>query len=357
MMQPHFLRQRLNQYAHAAIPIIDQFTANWRDGEKRDLHKDLMGLTLQIIGDVVLGIDVVDDGELIENVLDVIMDDFKFRLETGLNMPMWVPTPGHWRFRRALKALDEMIYRKIAERRKDPGNYNDLLAQLIKGSDDDQEHMSDVQLRDEVVTMLLAGHETTANTLAWAFYLLGKNSKVESRLCRELEALAKNQCPTIEDLNNVPVLEHVLLETMRLFPTAYLMGREATCEVELGGYKLPAGISIMMSQWVLHRDQRFYDEPEEFKPERWEDGSRNLPERAYFPFGAGPRLCIGKDFGMMEASLILAAFLTRFQFTLPDDSTVLPWPSITLRPKNGLMVKIKRRENANSELRLSAVSA
>jgi cytochrome P450 len=192
--------------------------------------------------------------------------------------------------------------------------------------------------------MLLAGHETTANTIAWALYLLATHPAVEGQVVREMEAVLGGRDVAADDLERLPFTEQVLLETMRLYPTAFMVGRKALTEVELGGFRLPAGTTVFMSQWVVHRDPRFFDRPDQFDPARWAEGPRSLPGRAYFPFGAGPRLCIGAQFALVEATVLLATLLPRYRLRLVDGAVVAPWPSITLRPRGGVPVEVRRRD-------------
>ncbi len=348
LMQPQFLRQRLAGYADSAVRITREFSKDWQPGETRDLHTDMMRLTLRIVANVILNIEVDRDAEVVERVLEEVLNDYKFRLETGLNLPLWIPTRGHNRLRKALADLDQLVYRRIAERREHPNKHDDLLSRLVKSHDEGQSGMTSEQLRDEVVTMLFAGHETTANTLTWTFNLLAQHPQVGEQVAEEMSRELGKRDPAAADLDKLKFTEQVLLESMRLYPTAYLLGRKPTEEVQIGDYQIPAGVTIFLSQWVLQRDGRFFDEPEEFQPQRWAEGSRGLPERAYFPFGAGPRLCIGKDFGMMESLLILSALLTCYGFDLVDNQPPTPWPSVTLRPRDGLKVIVRTRDDVKT---------
>ncbi|MGH9866277.1 MAG: cytochrome P450, partial [Candidatus Acidiferrales bacterium] len=200
------------------------------------------------------------------------------------------------------------------------------------------------QLRDEVMTLLLAGHETTATTLAWTFYLLAQNPNAESELLAELKKAIPGRAPVYEDLPKLRFTEAIIRESLRLYPPAWAMGRQATEDCTIGGYDVPRNTTIYMSQWVVHRDPRYFDEPDQFRPERWMDSlQKTLPRFAYFPFGGGPRVCIGASFAMMEATLLLAAIASRFRITLVPGQTIKLWPSITLRPRNGIEVVLSKR--------------
>jgi cytochrome P450 len=204
--------------------------------------------------------------------------------------------------------------------------------------------MSHRQLRDEVMTFLLAGHETTALSLSWIWYLLSQHPEVEEKLHRELGQILNGRAPQVQDLARLPYSEKVVKEAMRLYPPAWGLGRTAVNDCEIGGYHVPAGANVVMSQWIMHRDPRFYSHPEDFDPERWSsESSQRLPKFAYFPFGGGPRLCIGASFALMEATLLLATIAQRFQLRLQAGYPVVPTPSITLRPKNGITMVVFRR--------------
>jgi cytochrome P450 len=204
--------------------------------------------------------------------------------------------------------------------------------------------MSDEQLRDEVMTLLLAGHETTAVSLSWTWYLLAQYPEVEKKLWSELRAVLNGRSPGVQDLSRLPYTERVVKEAMRLYPPAWAIVRNSLKDCDIGGYRVPAGATIMMSQWVMHRDPRYYDQPERFNPDRWLDGrTKDAPKFIYFPFGGGPRTCIGASFAAMEAALLLAAIAQRYQIRVTPDFPVEPLPTITLRPKYGIKVTLTQR--------------
>jgi cytochrome P450 len=212
---------------------------------------------------------------------------------------------------------------------------------LLAAQDVDGSQMTDKQIRDEVITLFLAGHETTALALSWAFYLLSQHPEVEARLAAELRDVLGARAPTLEDVPQLTYTEQVITETMRLYPPAWSIGREAIEPVEIHGYRVPVGAQVWMSQWVVHRDPRWFDDAESFRPDRWADGlAKRLPKFAYFPFGGGPRICIGNSFAMMEATLLLARIAQRFRPTLAPGARVATFPSITLRPRYGMKMQI-----------------
>jgi cytochrome P450 len=216
---------------------------------------------------------------------------------------------------------------------------------LLHAQDEESgRRMTDAQLRDEAMTLFMAGHETTANTLAWVWYLLANHPEAEASLHAELDELLPDSPPTLADLPRLRTTGFIVTEALRLYPTVWIVGRENTEPVELGGYRLPVGTTVFMPQWTIHRDARWFDEPESFRPERWENGlQERIHHYAYFPFGGGPRICIGNSFALMEASLLLATIARRFRLALTADANVRPLPSLTLRPAAGVKVTLSRR--------------
>ena len=226
--------------------------------------------------------------------------------------------------------------------RRDVGD--DLLSRLLVAQHEDGTRMSDLQLRDEAMTLYLAGHETTALTLAWSWYLLSQNPNVENKLVSEWQHVLAGATPTADQLHRLPYTAAVIAKSMRLYPPVYVIGREATDDLELGGYRVKRGYTVLMSQWVNHRDPRYFPEPEEFRPERWENGlAKRIPKFAYYPFGGGQRLCVGSSFALMEAAIILAAVGQRYRFTLDPDAVIGIKPQITLLPANGIPATLERR--------------
>ena len=254
-----------------------------------------------------------------------------------------IPVPAMIRVKRAVRELDEIVDRIIRQRRAGGEDTGDLLSMLMAARDEDGSGMTDRQLRDEILTFLLAGHETTAVSLSWTWYLLSQHPEVEQKLREELTQVLGGRAPRLEDLPRLPYTDKVVKESTRLYPPAWSLARTVTKEVELGGYRLPVGANVVMSQWILHRDPRFFEQPEQFNPDRWTaEAAQRLPRFAYFPFGGGPRLCIGASFAMMEANLLLAAIAQRFQLRLAPGHSVAALPSITLRPRYGMRMTLSR---------------
>ncbi|HWP28608.1 MAG TPA: cytochrome P450, partial [Chloroflexota bacterium] len=346
LIQPAFHRQQLAAYSEIMVACTEQLLATWRDGEVRDIHQEMMRLTLQIVARALFGADVADEAAVVDEALRVALERFGTRLSSlAFLLPDTLPTPDNWGFLRAARRLDAIVYRIIAARRASGADRGDLLSILLRARDEaDGGGMTDRQLHDEVMTLLLAGHETTAIALSWTWYLLSQHPAVEARLLAELQAVLGGRAPTAEDLPRLPYTEWVLWEALRLYPPAWALAREAVQDCEIGGYPVPAGTIVVMSQWLLHRDPRYFDAPERFLPERWADGlAKRLPRYAYFPFGGGPRLCIGAGFASLEAALVLATVLPRFRLTLVPGHPIALWPSVTLRPRYGIRMVLHRR--------------
>jgi cytochrome P450 len=256
----------------------------------------------------------------------------------------YLPIPSMARVRRAGKQVDEIAYGIIRERQTSAKNNGDMLSLLMQARDEDGSGMSDKQLRDEAVTFLLAGHETTALSLSWAWYLLSSNPEVEQKLHAELHQVLAGRTPQTSDIPQLAYTEKVVKEAMRLYPPAWAVARTVNNECEVAGYRLPLGANVVVSPWVMHHDARFFTDPQEFNPDRWStERTQTLPKYAYFPFGAGPRGCVGQSFAMMEATLLLATIAQRFRFAVVPDHPVVPMPSVTLRPKHGIRMVLHRR--------------
>jgi cytochrome P450 len=336
LMQPSFHRKHIADYGRIMVEYTERLLSGWRNGEERDIHADMMRVTLEVVAKTLFGSDVAGEAKEVGDALEVLLGEFEKRMLTPIQIPMKIPTPNNLRFRRSVQALEIIIQEIIQERRAagDPASKNDLLQLLLDARDEDGSGMTDKQLRDELMTLILAGHETTANTLSWTWYLLSQNPEVEERLICELATILDGRSPKFEDLPNLRYADQVIKESMRLYPPVWtLEGRRAIQDLEIGEYHVPRGTIMLLSPWLAHRDKRYFVEPERFNPARWTEAfSKSLPRYAYFPFGGGPRLCIGQSFATMEAVLILATVAQRFKLSLSPGQDVVPYPSITLRP-------------------------
>ena len=344
LAQPAFHRQRINSYAQVMVDFTERMMSTWREGEVRDIHRDMMRLTLEIVVRTLFNADVSRESDKVGRVLASIVQPFASQATIKWILDNRLPTPAHRRFHREAKQIDDIVYRFIAERRASGLDQGDLLSMLIQAHDEDGNQMTDKQLRDEVMTLFLAGHETTALTLSWIWYLLAQNPETEQKFHAELTEVLGGRMPTIEDLPRLKYVDMIAREAMRLYPPAYGLGREAIEDCEIGGYHVPRGTQVFMFQWATQRDGRFFDQPDRFYPERWtNDFIERLPKYAYFPFGGGPRFCIGNSFAMMEIVLVLATIGQRFRFGLVSDHSVSLLPAMSLRPKDGIKVVIERR--------------
>lgn len=291
MIQPAFHRGRISEYARAMTHFADEISSGWRDGEVLDVDREMMRLTLQIVAKTLFAADVTKDAADVGRALTILVGMFGFLLLPYAEVLQKLPLPQTIRLRRARQTLDAIIYRLIDERRASGEDKGDLLSMLLAARDEDGGEMSVRQVRDETLTLFLAGHETTANALTWTLYLLSQNPAAEAIFHAEVDQVLAGRLPTIEDLPMLPFTEQVLAESMRLYPPAWAIGRQATADHDLGGFRVAAGSIVLMSPYVLHRDGRFWPEAQCFRPERWADqsvkeaGSRNT----YLPFGGGIR--------------------------------------------------------------------
>lgn len=302
-----------------------------------------MSLTSQIVSKALFDVDIAGEVEGVQAALDAVMD-FNAQLSNQYLLPSWVPTPSNVRYQKAIEKLDAIVYGIINQRRTSGKDTGDLLSLLLQVRDeDDGTGMTNQQVRDEAMTLFLAGHETTANTMTWTWFLLSQHPQVEAKLQAELQTVLGGRTPTVADLRQLRYTEQVVLEAMRLYPPVWGMSRVALHDCVLGGYDVKAGTTVFVSQWITHRDPRFFEQPEVFNPDRWADNLiKRLPTFAYFPFGGGQHICIGKSFAMMEAILILATLAQKFRLTLQPNHPVVLQPSLTLRPKHGMKMLLKR---------------
>lgn len=348
LAQPAFHRRRVGAYGEAMVSHAERMLATWRDGEVRDVHREMRHLTLGIVADVLFGADREKADEVAE-ILEWLDEHTNQLEEQGSAMVARfflgnLPTPANLRFRKGIGRLDEVIYGLIDERRASGEDTGDLLSMLLRFRDEADVPMGDRQLRDEVLTLLLAGHETTALALSWTWYLLSKHPEVEARLLEELQEVLGDRAPTVADLSRLSYAEMVIKESMRLYPPAWGISRETIDECEIGGCRVPAGTQVLIVLWAMHRDPRYFQNPEAFDPARWEGGlAKWLPKYAYLPFGAGPRVCIGNAFAMTEAVLLLATIAKGFRLEMVPERRVVPQPTTTLRPREGIRMLLSSR--------------
>lgn len=345
LAQPAFHRHRVDAYGDAMVRFAARRADRWLAGETRDLHEEMMGLTLEVVAHSLFSADVAGDEREVGEALEIALRELPLLLNPVRRaLAPVLPTRRFRDLRRAIDTLDGVIHRVIEERRSDGTDRGDLLSTYLAARDEDGQQMDPRQLRDEVMTLFLAGHETTAVALSWAFHLLGESPQVQARLLDELARTLGDRDPAVTDLPSLPFLDAVVRETLRLYPPAPSIGRLAAVDLDLAGHRLRKGTTVVVSPWVTHRDPRFFEDPLVFRPERWLDGlAGRLPRLAYFPFGAGPRSCIGASFAILEAQLVLATVLRRFGVRPSAGLVVTPWPSITLRPRRGMRMVLTAR--------------
>jgi cytochrome P450 len=344
LMQPAFHQAELRSYGGVMVELAKEAAASWRSGETRNVHEDMMALTLNIVAKLLFGTDVTADAREVGQTISTLMEDFSGALGLGALTPLGrLPTPRGLRIRRDVARLDRVVYRIIAERRAAAEPGHDLLSLLLAARDEEGGRMSDRQLRDETLTLFVAGHETTALALTYALFLLAQHPEHQAALAREVGRVLAGRDPEFADLERLTFTEAVLLETMRLYPPVWGVGREALVDVDVGGFHLPKGSSVFMSQWAVHRDPALFPDPERFDPGRWAKGARDLPRFAYFPFGGGPRICIGNRFAMMEATLVLAVLARRFTFAATPETKLDLLSTVTLRPRAPVRLALTAR--------------
>lgn len=345
LAQPAFHRQRIAGYAATMSAYTARAAERWHDGQELDIAGEMMRLTLAIAGKTLFDADVEGEAEEIGEALTAALEMFSLALLPGAELLDRLPLPHTRRFNRARARLDAVVYRMIDERRASGEDRGDLLSMLMLARDveGDGGGMSDEQLRDEAMTILLAGHETTANALAWTWDLLGRHRDVEARMHAEIDALGDAPIG-MDDVARLPYTRAVLAESMRLYPPAWVVGYRALEECTIAGWRIPARALCVMSQFIVHRDARWFADPDRFDPERWTpDRQADRPRFAYFPFGGGPRQCIGEQFAWTEGVIALAEIARRWRVRPLRAAVAEPYPVFTLRPRDGVPVRLERR--------------
>ncbi|BDP44071.1 cytochrome P450 (plasmid) [Deinococcus aetherius] len=343
MVQPAFHRERIQAYGAVMVDAARRYVEGVRPGETRDVHSDMMHLTLDIITKTLFDLEMGERAEPFERAMN---DMFEADVVLRTALRGGEENPGAFAaFQDATSRIDRFVADIIRERRAQGGeDRGDLLSTLLAAQDDERRGMTDQQLLDEAKNLIMAGHETTANTLTWAWWLLSRHPEAEKRLHEELGRELGGRVPTLADLPRLTYTNRVIQEAMRVIPPVWTVGRRAKTDMELGGFFIPAGTALIMSQWVVHHDPRWYDVPEEFQPERWAgDLEKHNPRYAFFPFGGGPRVCIGENFARMEAPLLLATIASRHAVRVLPEPPVEIEAAITLRPRHGLRATFEPR--------------
>ncbi|OAI42992.1 cytochrome P450 [Verrucomicrobia bacterium SCGC AG-212-E04] len=345
LVNPAFHRERLPGYARQMVEAAQRAASTWRDGSQIDISHEMMTLTLDVVGRTLFSTDLRGQATEIGQAMHDIMSLMNRMLSPFAALLNYLPLPGTLRYWRARFHLERAVATMIRERRASGEDHGDLLSMLLLARDEEGgPGMTDQQVRDEAMTLFLAGHETTANALTWTWYLLAQHPEIEARLQTELDTVLAGATPTFEDYRRLPYTERVLTEAMRLYPPAWIVGRTAMEDLEIVGYRVPAKSILLTPQYLIHRLPEYFPEPEKFDPDRWLPEAMNArPKLSYFPFGAGPRQCAGEAFAWMEGVLVLATLARHWRAALVPDRPVEVLPAITLRPKHGLLVTIHRR--------------
>jgi cytochrome P450 len=346
LVQPAFHRARIAAYAGAMTGAAMKRQEQWADGLRLDANRAMMMITLDIVAATLFGADVGSESSEIGSALDDVFEAFTIGYGPLTPLIDLIPSAKKRRFAAGKKRVDATIDRIIKQRRTSGEDTGDLLSMLLHATDKegDGTGMSDQQLRDEAITLFIAGHETTANALTWTWLLLARTPDAERALHDEVDRVLGDGMPTMDDLPQLPMTRAVVAESMRLYPPAYIVGRRATEPYSVGGFDFPARTLFLAPQFIVHRDPRWWTEPDTFQPQRWLDAAANAarPKMAYFPFGAGTRICVGEQFAWMEAMLVLATLARRWRVRVDGADPELE-PIITLRPKGGLLARLERR--------------
>ncbi len=348
LIQPAFHKHKLETLCDQMVQCTRESIRELdvQSSSTMDIAPHMMALTLQVVGKTLLSADVKSDARVVAEALGYLLRAVNIRTRTPVLLPLWVPTPHHLKIKKSIRAINNVLDKIFSERREQPSSVSDLLSMLMEARyEDTGEPMNNQQLRDEVMTLFVAGHETTANALSWTLYLLALHPGELKKCQDEIDRVLKDRDPVFTNLNHLAYLTMVIEESMRLYPPAWVIGRKTVMPDTLGGYHFGRGHNMLISPFALHRDKRFWNEPAKFIPERFTpDEVKKRPKFAYIPFGGGPRLCIGNNFAMMELQIVLAMLLKRFHITPDPGRTPVPEPLITLRPGGGMWLTLTTRE-------------
>lgn len=349
LMQPAFHTKRIGAYADVMVDYTHRMLDNWTHNAELSFDEEMTHLTMNIVVKTLFDADIDNNADALGHAMTVMFKIVDNRLQRLLPTPPWLPTAENRRIHQASENVRKAISEIIAQRRLEGVDHGDLLSMLLLAEDEDGTRLSDTQVINEAQTLFGAGHETTAVTLTWTFYLLSQYPNVVERLQEEVDRVLNGRRATLDDVRHLKYTEMVIKEAMRLYPPAWATTREAAEAVEIGGYIIPKMATVLLAPWTLHRDARWFEEPMDFRPDRFSAENENqIPKYAYIPFGAGPRICIGNAFAMLEATLILVTIAQHFQLDLAPNHIVEPMRVFTLRPKYGLRMIARSRQSVGA---------
>ncbi|WP_107090434.1 cytochrome P450 [Streptomyces sp. WM6378] len=343
LVQPSVRPKQVRSYAATMAACATDLADSWADGQRIDVKREMSALTQRIAVRTIFGVDTAADADAIGRAMEIAQHEIGVEFSgIGALLPDWVPTPGRARIKKATAVIDAEVGRVVARHRKGDTDRPDLLSRLLAAQDETGAHLSDREIRDETVTLYIGGHETTSSTLVWAWHLLARNPRVRKALREELDRVLGDREPGYDDYAPLTYTQAVVKETLRLYPTIWLLTAVAKEGATLGGRHIPPGTRIWTSQWATHRDARWFRDPEEFRPERWAEGAEEIPEYAWFPFGGGPRACLGTRFALVEAVLILAVLSRRFDIEVAQGE-LKPVPGLTLQVEGEVSAFVRGR--------------
>jgi cytochrome P450 len=342
LAQPAFHKQRLAEMVQTMVACGEEMAQEWAEkypiGSRVNMTLEMNKIALMVVSTALFQSDVKTEIAGINQSMVFLLDKVIERIRHPFKLPLWVPTPGNWQEKQAIQQLEQVIYRMIEKRRKSTIHTGDLLDMLMEVQDEDTgERMSDQQLRDEVMTIFLAGHETTAVAMGYLWLLLAENPEIDARLQTHLQEVLQGKSPAFEDLKKLGFLKNIIDETMRIYPPVYAVERYALADDEIGGFRIPKGTNVIISPYAIQRDETWWENPTKFDPDRWNtEAVQNLPRYAYFPFGGGPRLCIGEQFAIYEMLIIIGILRQKFSFSKPIDYKLSLDPLVTLRASENI---------------------
>jgi len=345
LMQPAFHSKRIDKYAQIMVDYSLRMLDGWHQRGPLDIEQEMVKVTSGIVAKTLFDADVSDVASRVHDAMTALQNYAIKRFASPIPVPDWLPTPRNIEKRRAVEELDKILMQIIEERRALAVDKGDLLSMLLLAVDEENGvQMSNQQVRDEALTLFLAGHETTSNALTWTWYLLSQNPEIEAKVVDEVKTVLGGRLPTLKDLPQLQYTEMVFSEAMRLYPPVWILSRQATTDVEVGDYMMQKGSTVFLCALITQRDARYFEEPEKFIPERFaEEQKDRFLQDAYFPFGDGPRICIGNAFALMAAKIILATTVQRYHLSLVPGQEIVPQRLATLRPKYGLQMNAHAR--------------